>query len=227
MKKHCRVLAVLAAAGLFLTAVLSGCGKSGPTAADAQKYVQAVLDLMCTGEYDRSVKFADVEEGKELEMRDQMIDEMLSSISEEAGLGEAQQARFREFIQNAFAKCRYTVGEPVQTGESKDAGFDVPVSIEPLQIFAGASESLEKEMEALTSDTEKLMSMSQEEMVGLVFDALFEILDKNLETPQYGPAQEVVVHYGILDEENKMYGLDEAAGSSLGEKLFSMEGLEE
>jgi len=227
MKKRFRLLAAVLAAVITCSVLLSGCGKSAPTATDAQKYVQAVLDLMCTGDYDKSVKFADVEEGKELEMRDQMIDEMLASVSQDAGFGEDIQARFREFIVKAFASCKYTVGEPVKTDDSGKTGYDVPVTIEPLKIFAGASESLEAEMTELTSDTEKLMEMTEDEMYGVIFDALFKVLDGNLENPQYGAGEEIVVHYGLLDEKENLYGLDEEAGSRLGEKLFSMEGLEE
>ena len=49
-------VAVLAAS------MLTGCAKKLPTAEDAKNYTKAVLDLMCTGDYDHNVKIADVEE---------------------------------------------------------------------------------------------------------------------------------------------------------------------
>ena len=207
--------------------LMTGCGKEVPKETDAQKYVQAVLDLMCTGEYDQSVSFSDIEDGTELELRDQMIDEMLSSISEESGLDEAVQERFRDFIVKAFSCCKYTVKDAVETDDNGNTGFDVTVSIKPLMLFSGTSAALETEMENLTSDMDKLMSISEEEMSQLIFDTLFNVLDGNLENPKYGKSKTVIVHYGLLDEENNLYGLSEEDGSILGENLFSMEGLED
>lgn len=229
MKKRFRMLAAVVAAFMLMSAVLAGCGggSAGPTAEDAAKYVQAVLDLMCTGEYDTSVTFADVEEGKELELRNSMIDEIVDPYTEELGLSEDVKARFKDYVANAFAKCRYTVGEATEAeGPDGEKGFDVPVTIEPLKIFDGLSETLEEEIMNLTTDVDKLSSMTEEELYEEIFDALFKVLNENLEDPQYGDPQEVVVHYGLLDEEKKMYGVDEEAGQELGSKLFYTEGLE-
>ena len=74
---------------------------------------------MCTGDYDHSIKLADVEEGKELEMRDQMIDDTIASLAGENGLSEEVQAEFKEVFVEAFSKCNYTVGSaaPDEQGE--------------------------------------------------------------------------------------------------------------
>ena len=37
-----------------------------PTAEDARAYVQAVLDIMCTGDYDHSVELSDIPEGDQI-----------------------------------------------------------------------------------------------------------------------------------------------------------------
>ena len=227
MKKRFRVLAAVLTAVMLMAAVLSGCGSSAPSESDAKKYVQAVLDLMCTGDYDKSVKFADVEEGKELEMRDEMIDEMLDSITAEVGLDDETKDKFRDFIIRAFANCKYSVTDAVKTDDDGEVGYDVTVSIEPLRVFDGAVESMQEEMAALTSDTEKLMTMTEEEMYAMVFDALFDVLNKNLDNPAYDEAKEIIVHYGLIEDgDQKVYGTSEEDGEKLGEALFSMEGLE-
>ena len=226
MKKQFRVLAALLAVIVCMCTALTGCGSSAPKEDDAKKYVQAVLDLMCTGEYDKSVKFADVEEGKETEMRDELIDEMLSSVADDASMDEATKGKFRDFIMRAFENCKYTVKDAVKTNDDGSTGYDVTVSIEPLKVFDGAMESMQEEMTALTSDTEKLMNMSEEEMYGVIYDALFKILNANLDNPTYGEPQDIVVHYGLIDKEKKMYGTSSEDGEKLGQALFSMEGLE-
>lgn len=221
--RHCAAafLAVALTAG-----ALCGCGSSGPSKEDARKYTQAVMDLICKGEYDQSVKFSDIEEGKGTQMRDNMIDEMISSMTGELELNDEVKTKFREFMIKAFSTCRYSVGEPVKTGDGADAGYDVPVTIEPLKLFSGASETIKKETDALTDDTEKLMSMSYDELYSSILNTVFDVLDRNLGDPQYAPGEEVVVHYGIIDKESKAWGISEEDGSRLGEKLFSLEGLE-
>lgn len=219
------VIALLAA--ILTACALCGCGSQVPSMEDAQKYTQAVMDLMCKGEYDKSVKFSDIEEGKGAQLRDGMIDEMLSSMNGELELGDDAKARFKEYLIKAFSKCKYTVGEPVKTGEGTDTGYDVPVTIEPLKLYEGISETIRKETDALTSDTKKLMDMSFEDLYSAIQETVFSVLDKNLDDPQYAPAEEIVVHYGIIDTENKIYGISNEDAGLLGEKLFSTEGLED
>lgn len=222
MKHLYRTAVVIFAAVALAAALLTGCGDTGPTSKDAEDYVKAVLDLMCTGEYDHSITFADIEAGKEQESRDTMIDELVNNISKENGLNEEQTAQYRDFIDRAFATCRYSIKGSEQTD---DGGYDVTVSIEPLKIFNGIDDALTEEMAALAADQEKAISMTQEEQAAVLSEALFRHLDENLENPEYGPVEEIVVHYGILDESDGMYGIDEQSGEMLGEKLFSSEGI--
>ena len=77
---------------VLAVSALTGCGSKAPTAQDAQNYAKAVLDLMCTGGYDHSVKLADVEEGKELDLRDQMIDDTIASLAGDTGLNHLDRA---------------------------------------------------------------------------------------------------------------------------------------
>lgn len=221
--KRCIRHAVAVAMMLILAmSLFTGC-KSEPQPEEAKAYVQAVLDLMCTGDYDHSVNLADVEEGKETEVRDGLVDSMMAQISDESNLNEEVSAAFKDFMINALSKTKYTVGDAVATD---DGGYDVTVSIEPLQIFAGVSEDINSILEErITAESNEILSMSEEEQTNYVMAILIELLNKNLEDPKYDPAEEVVVHYGPVEGEDDAYGCSEEEGEKLGEKLFSSEGL--
>ena len=137
MRKGPGRLSLIVLMMLMTVAMLTGCGPKKPAPEEAQAYVKAVLDLMCTGDYDHSVDLADIEEGKESEVRDNLIDQMMSEIGSESNLSEEVTASFRDFMTNALGKAKYTVGAATET---EDGGYDVTVSIEPLQIFTGVNE---------------------------------------------------------------------------------------
>lgn len=222
MRKKSKVVRILIYS-LALSCLLLGCGKKEIGVEDSKKYVGAVLDLMCKGEYDPSVDLTGLKDGKISEFRNEMIDEMMSSFADETGMEEDVQSRFRDFISKAFSKCKYSVKDAVKT---EDGGYDVTVSIEPLMLFAGTSEVLQKEMDTLTKDTETLLNMPDEEVYQLLYDAMFKVLNKNLDNPSYAATEEVIVHYGVIDEENKIFGISGEDGEILGENLFSLEGME-
>ena len=226
MKKHFGIIAAVLASVMLLTASLTGCGSSGPTEEDAQKYVQAILDLMCTGEYDKSVKFANIEEGAEMDMRESLIDNIVEEYTQETNLGQEAKIQMRDFLVDSFSKCRYTVGEAVKTDDRGETGYDVKVTVEPLKVFEGSSDALQDTIGDLISDTEKIQSLSQDELTDLVYDSLFDVLDSTIENPQYEAPEEITVHYGLVDQAGKVYGLNDEDCRALGDKLFSMEGLE-
>ena len=71
---------------LCIVLALSACaGKpKKPTDEDAEKYVKAVLDLMCTGDYDRSVNLADADE-LETAVED-TVDEAINALTAQMAL---------------------------------------------------------------------------------------------------------------------------------------------
>ena len=224
MKRIYRTASALLTAALLMTMLLTGCGETSSSSIkdDAENYVKAVLDLMCTGTYDHSVTFGDVASGREQESRDEMIAGIVSSIAKDNDLNEEQRARLEDCLTRAFSACRYTIKD---VRESEDGGCDVTVSIEPLKVFEGVSDALNSKVGELTGDDEAMIAMTAEEQTAALAEVLLSQLDQNLENPQYGPAEEVVVHYGLLEGSEDRYGIDENAGKALGEKLFSSEGL--
>ena len=222
MKTGIKRLAVMGLMLMLMISMLAGC-KSTPEPEDARAYVQAVLDLMCTGDYDHSIKLADIEEGQESGIRDSLIDEMITQISSESKLSEDVSASFKEFMINALAKAKYTVGDAVAT---EDGGYDVSVSIEPILLFSGVQDDLNAVLEErISADSNEILAMSQEEQTNYVMEILIELLNKNLEDPRYDEAEEVVVHYGPMEGEKDVYGCTEEEGEKLGAKLFSNKGL--
>ena len=184
-----------------------------PTAEDARAYVQAVLDIMCTGDYDHSVELSDIPEGEEAQLRDSTIESAVESIASDAGLSEEVKADFTDVMRVAFSKAKYTVGEAVPT---EDGGYDVTVTIEPLKMYAGATDKLQ---EKITAD--EIAGLSEEEANNLIYSKVIEIVRENLEEPEYGEPQDVIVHYGIIDEQNNLWGVSEEEGEKLGALLFS------
>lgn len=186
-----------------------------PTAEDAKAYVKAVLDIMCTGDYDHSVDLADIPEGEEAQLRDSTIQSAVAAIASDAGLSEEVQADFTDVMRDAFSKAKYTVGDAVPT---EDGGYDVTVTIEPLKLYAGATTKLQ---EKVTADD--IAGLSEEEANNLIYSKIAEIVRENLEEPEYAEPQDIVVHYGIIDEQNNLWGVSEEEGEKLGEILFSAE----
>ena len=184
-----------------------------PTAEDARAYVKAVLDIMCTGDYDHSVNLSDIPEGEEAQLRDSTIQGAVDAIASDSGLSDEVKADFTDVMREAFSKAKYTVGDAVPTD---DGGFDVTVSIEPLKLYKGAETKLKEKITA-----EEAAGLSDEELNNLIYSKIVEIIRENLEEPEYGEPKEVVVHYGLIDEQNNIWGVSEEEGEKLGEVLFS------
>ena len=224
MGRRTRVFAAVLTAIVLTMGILTGCGGGKPTEKDAKAYVQAMMDLMCTGDYDHSVKLVDVEEGKETETRDKLIDDVLTSFGEEHEISDEVKAEFKDFMIKAFAKCKYTVGSATKTA---DGEYDVTVTIEPLKVFDGVSAEFQEAFAAVVTERyEEISTMSDEEINDLIILTAIDILNQKLETPTYAEPENVVVHYGLIDEKEKVYGCSESDGEKIGEKLFSLEGLE-
>ena len=223
MKKSFKRLLLVAFMAVMAVAVLTGCGPKKPAPEDAQAYVKAVLDLMCTGDYDHEVNLADIEEGKESETRDAVVDQMIAEIGSQQNLNDEVKSSFRDLMLTALGKAKYTVGEAVET---EDGGYDVTVTLEPLQLFTGASEELDAVLEErVAAEADKILAMSEDEQTNYVMEILIELLNKKIEDPQYDDAEDVVVHYGPMDGQENVYGCTEAEGEKLGAKLFSTSGM--
>ena len=211
MKPVKRLLAVILA--LCIVSALSACaGKPNkPDAEDAEKYVGAVLDLMCTGDYDHSVNLADADELKSTmeHAADVAMDDLVSQMN----LSDDVVADFREVLLSMFSKARYTVGKAVQT----DSGFDVPVVLDPM-VFGGKVETAVSEGAAALLDDPNAALMTEEDLTDRLMRCAVDALKTELEDPQYGGSTEVVVHYKELQD--GLWGIDQADAVRLGEAMI-------
>jgi hypothetical protein len=95
-------------------------------------YVKAVLDIICTGDYDRSVKFTDLDKSAE-KTREELLDSVEEALTGSGGMNLPEETvkNFRTAMDHALKQCKYTVKEAVAV----DDGFDVTVVIEPLVVM--------------------------------------------------------------------------------------------
>ena len=212
MKKLMAVIAVV----LCIACVLAGCGNRKPTKEDAMDYVQAVLDGICTGDYDHSVKFVDMEESDLTNMREEVLDAFMDGLmgSGELTLSEETAKSFRDVMDKALTKCKYQVVDAVE----KENGYDVTVSIEPLKVMD--SENLQHELTNYLLTVPNILSMSEDEIMEVAMKYIAEQIDAGLDSPAYDDAVQVTVSYTEL--EKGQYGVSKEDGERLGEKMFSV-----
>ncbi|MBR0469173.1 MAG: hypothetical protein IJJ16_05650 [Mogibacterium sp.] len=219
MKNGFKRILVMTLSVLMALAMLTGCGPKKPTASDAKDYVQALMDMLCTGTCDSSVNFADVED--EGALRDNLVNSAMEEIAGTVELSDVSKAKLSDFLYAALGKCKYTVGEPVEV----EGGFDVPVTIEPLIIYASLENFDSILQERAVNDMDLIMNMSDEELMDYVVDVMVELLNDGIADPQYEAPVELTMHYRLLDEENNIYGCSEEDGAAVGSALFSTQGL--
>ena len=83
-------------------------------------------------------------------------------------------------------------------------------------MYAGAADKLPERV-----SQDELAGLSEEEANSLIYSKVIEIVRENLEEPEYGEPQDIIVHYGIIDEQNNLWGVSEEEGEKLGALLFS------
>lgn len=216
MKRNCKRTAYLLSVMMLAFLLLSACGSTGPGESDAQSYVKAVLDMMCLGDYDHSVKLAGIEEGKESEYRDAMIDDAMSGIDED--IRDETRQEFKEALIDAFSKTRYTVGKAEKT---EDGGYDVTVTIEPLKLFSGVSEQTEEEMRELFPETEDDSALTEEELNNRFYSLMVKQMKEGLKDPVYDQPQEVVVHCAPSDGSDELFSISDEDAAAMGDLLLS------
>ena len=198
--KRVKQIAVLLLA-LCLLLALSACGDRGPKAADAENYVKAVLDMMCTGDYDHSAtssfRFIFCSMGAKIRKMN-----LNDDVAEE----------FRELLTGMFSKARYTVGK----AEEVAGGFSVPVTIEPFA-FSGMNAAVAAGSVQLLSDPDA-SGMTEEEIANRLTAFVIDALKAELDDPRYGKPVEVTVRYKELQE--GIFGIDEADSNKLIASMF-------
>ena len=133
--------------GLMAVGMLAGCGMKPD---DAKAYVQATLDAGYKANFDEYTKITDSTKEEAQKLFDNNIDTVTNSLGFSAlGATEETMDKYRELLEEIFAKVKYTVGDAKET----DGGFEVEVTAEPMEIFSGMQDELVAKMqEAVRSE---------------------------------------------------------------------------
>ena len=207
---------------------MTACGSSAPTADDAQKCLQATLDLMLTGEYDENYEFSDMTREEAMAMRAETFEEgFVDSFLESLDLGDitlpddylnglAQQ--LLDYTNQGLSKVTYTIGE----AEQNDSGFAFPVTFQPIALYDIDDFPVEdKAMEYAQANLSKLQAMSEADMQAdlmmAVMDMLVEFLNTDLENPKSVDPIDVTIQVDISED-----GLVEVNEDSLSDAMETM-----
>lgn len=134
--------------GLMAVGMLAGCGMKPD---DAKAYVQATLDAGYKANFDEYTKITDSTKEEAQKLFDNNIDTVTNSLGFSAlGATEETMDKYRELLEEIFAKVKYTVGDAKET----DGGFEVEVTAEPMEIFSGMQDELVAKMQEAVAGKE-------------------------------------------------------------------------
>lgn len=203
---------------LVMVMQLTACGGKKVTAEDAKTYVEALLSVTCTGKNTTDVKFDDLEEEEYESTRAESIQDIMDSMDlDSMNMSEDIAAGFAEFIDAAMKSASYEVGDAKEV----DGGFDVPVTIHPLNIFSGVNmEDIQNK--AIEMYTNGELDISDESaLYGAIFTMMLDSLNGSLDNPEYTEDYEMTIHVSVNDKQ-QMSG-DEDDANEFGEHIFSVE----
>lgn len=221
-----KIISISLTVFLAVTCLCSACqGQKGPTADDAQEYVESLLEMTCNGNSDGPTSPADTGTAAEPDHPSSDMSNSLFSILDDAGLSEDVRNQFKTYLGEVGKHCRYSVIKTEQTYDQETPGYAITVSIEPVKAFKNASTILNEILKEKEGDAGALSGTSPEELQIGIFREMFQTLSDQLDQVEYAPAEEITVYYKLMDEGKNLYGISEDDCRKLGEKLISPEGL--
>ena len=181
------------------------------TKSDAQNYVKAMLDLITTGTYDKSVNIVDIDDNWNAEsyVRQGIYEE----LDEVEWLTDEVKEMFASAVIKGMKKAQYEVGTPVDA----ENGYDVPVTIPGVDISGAMEEAIDAATGKIMEDP-NLSNMSESEIYNRVFKDAAEYLTSWLDEPEYVPPVTIYLRYTEISE--GLYGCSEADGRKVGIALF-------
>lgn len=185
---------MLLAAGLMS----GGCGKAEPF--DASGYVESVLDANYHGEYEEYAGYRDisVEDAKE-EIEESVDAQVEAELSDIDGMTEEGKDEYRALLAEMDKLMRYEVG---QAEENKDESYQVPVTIEPVNIY--------QTLEQHSSDvTQEMLSQGEDPSTAEGFTrVLTESMRRAIDGVSY--AEEETVEITVAQDASGAYGISNA-----------------
>ena len=200
---------------VFVMSLLTACG--GLTEEDAQNYVQAVLDASYKGEFDAYIEETGSTKEEAEEMFNKNVEETLSEAGfDDFGLDEELIEKYKSLFVDLAKLANYEITD---VSKNDDDNFIVEVTVKPLDFMSGVEEEA---TEILTDELLKMTEFpSDDELMKLTFDLMYDLVAEKVENPTYGDATTVVLRLEV-NEENE-YEINEDDFVALDNSLYSSE----
>ena len=196
--------------GLMAVGMLAGCGMKPD---DAKSYVQATLDAGYKANFDEYTKITDSTKEEAQKLFDNNIDTVTNSLGFSAlGATEETMDKYRELLEEIFAKVKYTVGDAKET----DGGFEVEVTAEPMEIFSGMQDELVAKMQEAVAGKE----ISEDDVNQLAIDMVHELLSEKLADVTDGEPQTITVH--VTKNSDGVWNITESDLQAVDAALFKI-----
>lgn len=179
---------------IMVAGLLGGCASD----ADAQAYLQALLDASYKND---PAKFVEIRLGTQEEAQalyDQGIDTGVSAFCSRLGISDAYKEEFRPVYMDMLSKVRYEVGK---AEKQSDGSFIVTVSYEKMRIFGPALESYQQDVAAKANEWASAAEKpSEEEMVQEIVLQFKKSMESVLSDVQYDEAGTMTVRIELADK---------------------------
>lgn len=196
---------------ILVLGVLTGCGM---TEEEAKDYVKASLDAAYKGEFDAFVDITEsTPEGAKAMYEENIVHTMEAAGFSEKNLDEELIEKYEQFFFELAKVADYEVGAATKA-ESGD--YAVEVTVRPLIIFDGSGDEVTEKLLDRIDDMEK--HPSDEKIIKMSFEIMYDILSEKLEKPEYG--EEVSVTINLQKNEEGMYLISEEDMLALDSVLF-------
>ena len=134
-----------------LICILAFCGCASIKPDEAERYVQANLDLVFQGETKEALEFLDASESDLKRIHIDGIDAFVRTyIAEDMGATSGT-AMYHDMVDEVFSVMKYRIDEAQENGRGK---YRVPVIYHPVNLFPSFVEKLKEEAEQIEADAE-------------------------------------------------------------------------
>lgn len=198
-----KIMAVLISAVMF-AAAFTGCGKKNEI--DPVKTVQAVMDAELKGNFDEYVKLSGEDTADLQERYDEVIDELVSVLTDEYesfAAEDIEQDALKEVAKDMLASAKYEVQE---AEKDENGNYTVNVAIYP-------SDLIEK---AIQAAVKTILENPESESGDLIIDAFHT----GLEDQTYGEA--VICPVRLILDDDDQYEVNQDDLEAIGSKLYTL-----
>lgn len=201
-----------------VTAVsLAGCGQLAGILAggfDASGYVQGILDSTYKGIYDKYMETTDATEEEAQAGYEGGLEVEANYLAQYLGFGDyfaseemdpTLKQEMVDYYRDLYSNAKYEVGEAVKT----DSGYNVEVSIEPINILNDAMDDLNAYLDDFSTRTEngEFDALSDADYYKTYGEGAMEILNGYLDSFTYADTTTIVVL--VYEESDGLYTISD------------------